>query len=111
MFFRKEINPYNVTDKLVFRNLDKTLTLTVKAHAGTLVVGIKKAYERIAVLKDESPEEEKVAAARMYAVTIFGEVQGAKLCEFYGDPLTVIQACSACLEELRPKIIKVQKRK
>ena len=110
MFFRHEINPYNVTDKLVFRNLDKTLTLTVKANAGTLVVGIKNAYERIAVLKDESPEEEKSAAARMYASTIFGEAQGAKLCEFYGDPLTVIQACSACLDELRPKIIKAQKR-
>lgn len=110
MFFRREINPYNVTDKLVFRNLDKTLTLTVKANAGTLVVGIKKAYERIAVLKDESPDEEKATAARMYAETIFGEEQGAKLYEFYGDPLTVIQACSACLDDLRDKIIKAQKR-
>lgn len=110
MFFRHEINPYNVTDKLVFRNLDKTLKLTVKAHAGTLIVGIKKAYERISVLKDESPEEEKAAAARIYAVTIFGDVQGAKLCEFYGDPLTVIRACSACLDELRPKITKAQKK-
>lgn len=108
--FKKEINPYDVTEKLVFRNLDKTLTLTVKARAGMLVKGIKKAYERIAVLKDESPEEEKAAAARLYAVSIFCEEQGEKLCEFYGDPLTVIQACNACLDELRPKVIKTQKR-
>lgn len=110
MFFRHEINPYNVTDKLAFRNMDKTLTLTVKANAGTLVLGIKKAYDRIASLRDESPEEEKAAAARMYAATIFGAEQGEKLCEFYGDPLTVIQACSACLDRLRDKITKAQKR-
>lgn len=110
MFFRKKINPYDVTENLSFRNLDKTLTLTVKAQARAIVADIKKAVERISALKDESPEEEKADAARMYAVSIFGEEQGAKLYEFYGDPLTVVRACNASIDELRPKIIKAQKR-
>ena len=47
MFFRKEINPYPVSDKVTFRNVDKTLKLTVRADASSLVIGLKKANVEI----------------------------------------------------------------
>lgn len=108
--FKKEINPYDVTDAVTFRNLDKCLTLTVKADAGTLVVGIKHAYEIIATLTDETTDEEKSAAARMFADVLFGQEQSAKICEFYGDPLTVIKACGEYFKRLSKMITKAQKR-
>ena len=109
-FFHKEINPYNVTDVVVFRNMDERLMLIVKADAGTLVVGIKQVYEKIATLTDAATDQEKAAAARMFADAMFGQEQGAKLCEFYGDPLTVIKVCGEYFKRLSKKITKAQKR-
>ena len=43
MFHRNEISPYSVTDKIVFRNVDNTLQLIVRADAASLVMGLKKA--------------------------------------------------------------------
>ena len=110
MFFRHEINPYNVTDTVVFRNLEKTLKLTVKADASALVIDLKKVHNRLASLTDDTPDEEKAAAARLFATTIFGD-QGDSLCRFYADPLSVINACGLYFtERLKNKITKAQKR-
>lgn len=109
--FRKEINPFSVTDKAVFRNVDKTLPLTVRADATTLVVNIKKAYDKLSTVTDESGEDEKKEAARMFAHSIFGKVQGDALCEFYEDPLIVITVCGMYFKQrLADKIAQAQKK-
>ena len=112
MFFRHEINPFPVSDKVTFRNVDKTLSLTVRTDASTIVLGLKRANERLSALTDESPDEEKAAAARMFAAVLFGNEQGDSLCRFYEDPLAVVTACGMYFRErLSKKITKAQKRK
>ena len=109
--FRKEINPFSVSDKAVFRNVDKTLTLFVRADAASLVIGIKKAYDKLANVTDESTEEDKKEAAQTFAYSIFGKEQGDKLCEFYEDTLTVITVCGMYFkQQLAAKITKAQKK-
>ena len=114
-FFRKifgrEINPYSVTDKVTFRNVDKTLTLTVRADASSLVLGLKRANDKLSGMTDEMPDQEKAEAARLFASTIFGDEQGDSLCRFYVDPLAVINACGLYFRErLGKKITKAQKK-
>lgn len=110
--FSKEINPFSVTDKVRFRNVDKTLTLTVRADASALVVGLKKSNELLSAMTDEIPEAERLESARFFAVTLFGNEQGNKLCEFYNnDPLSIITACGMYFQNrLAKKITKAQKK-
>ena len=111
MFFRKEINPFPVSDKVTFRNVDKTLKLTVRADASSLVIGLKKANDKLSGMTDDTPEKERAEAARLFASTIFGQEQGDSLCRFYADPLAVINACGLYFKErLGKKITKAQKR-
>ena len=111
MFFRHEINPFPVSDKVTFRNVDKTLKLTVRADASTIVLGLKRVNERLSALTDESPDEEKAAAARMCAGVLFGDAQADSLCRFYEDPLAVVTACGMYFRErLSKKITKAQKK-
>lgn len=111
MFRRNEINPYTVADKVTFRNVDKTLTLYVRGDAASFVVGLKKAQEKLGEVTDESTECERVNAARFFAGTMFGEEQGDKLVDFYGDPLTVISVCGIYFQKrLAKKITKAQKK-
>ena len=107
---KKEINPYPVTDKVTFRNLDETIMRTVRGDAGTLVAGLRKAHARLAELNDETEEKEKLETARYLAKVIFGEEQAEKLIEFYHDPLAVISACGLYFQgRLSKKITKAQK--
>ena len=111
MLFRKEISPYTVEDKATFRNVDKTLTLYVRGDAGSFVVGLKKAQDKLKEITDESDECEKVNCARFFAQTLFGEEQGDKLVDFYGDPLAVITVCGIYFKDhLAKKITKAQKK-
>lgn len=111
MLFRKrEVNPYPISDKAVFRNVDKTLTLFVRADPFTLVSNLRKANEICAKLTDESQYGEKLDAARSLAAAIFGFAQADQLVEFYEDPLTVINACGRYFKFLKPKIEKAQKK-
>lgn len=110
MLFRKEVNPYSVTDKAVFRNGDKTLTMYVRADAFTLIANLRKANERCAKLTDESSDGEKLDAARQLAAAIFGITQAEALLEFYPEPVTVITACGIYFATLAPKIAKAQKK-
>ena len=109
--FKREINPYTVSDKAVFRNVDKTLVLYVRTDAASVVVGLKQAQDKLKALTDESDECEKMNAARFFARVIFGEEQGDRLVDFYNDPLAIIAACGMYFDkQLKQKITKAQKK-
>lgn len=109
--FKREVNPYAVSDRAVFRNVDKTLVLYVRSDAAGLITRLKTAQEKLKEINDESDECEKVNTARVFARAIFGEEQGDALVDFYGEPLTVISACGIYFEKfLKKKITKVQKK-
>ena len=107
----KKFNPYAVTDKVTFQNVDKELTLYIRSDAATLVLGLKNVQDRLTAIRDDSPEEDRKAAALLFADTLFGYDQGAKLVDFYGDPLAVITVCGMYFKDRLAKIItKAQKR-
>ena len=111
MLFKKEINPYTVSDKAVFRNVDKTLTLYVRSDAASLVVNLKQAQEKLKELTDESDECQRINAARFFAKAVFGEEQADKLVDFYGEPLAVVAVVGMYFDrQLKKKITKSQKR-
>ena len=109
--FRKEINPYAVSDKAVFRNVDKTLTLYVRSDASTLVVNLKNAQEKLKEITNDSDECQRVNAARFFAKAVFGEEQANELIDFYNEPLAVITAIGIYFDkQLKKKITKAQKK-
>ena len=109
--FKKEINPYSVSDKAIFRNVDKTLVLYVRSDAASLVVNLKQAQEKLKGMTDDSDECERMNAARFFARSIFGEEQGDQLVDFYNDPMTIITAVGIYFErQLKKKITKAQKK-
>lgn len=110
--FNKEINPYNVSDKVTFRNVDKTLTLYVRGDAASFVAGLRKAQEKLQVIMDETKEDERAESARFFARTLFGEEQADKLVDFYNnEPLAVISVCGMYFQKrLAKKITKAQKK-
>ena len=111
MFLNREINPYSVSDKVTFRNVDKTLTLYVRGDASSFVMGLKKAQEKLKEINEDSDECERVNASRFFARTLFGEEQGDKLVDFYGEPLAVITVCGIYFQKrLAKKITKAQKK-
>ena len=110
--FKREINPYAVSDKAVFRNVDKTIDLYVRSDAASLVTRLKQANDKLREITEDSDEFERVDAARFFARSIFGEEQGDKLIDFYNDPLAVIAALGIYFEkQLGKKITKAQKKK
>lgn len=110
--FRKEINPFQVSDKAVFRNVDKTLVLYVRSDAAPLMVGLKKAQEKLSNVTAGSTAEEQAEAARYFAQAIFGEEQAGQLADFYKDPITLISACGMYFDrQLKYKIVAAQKKK
>lgn len=111
MLFRKEINPFSVTDKVTFRNAEKTLTLKVLSDASTLVLNLKKAQDKLLTVTDGSTDAEKEEVARLFAKSIFGSEQANRLYEFYGEPLVVINVCGMYFKgRLADKITKAQKK-
>lgn len=112
MFHKREINPYSVSDKVTFRNVDKTLTLYVRDNATNLVVNLKRAQENLSELTDNSDECQRVNASRFFAKAVFGEEQADKLVDFYNEPLAVISAVGQYFDlRLKKLIAKAQKRK
>ena len=110
--FRKEINPYAVSDKAVFRNVDKTITLYVRADAASLVTKLKQANDKLKEVNEETDECQRVSIARFFARAVFGDEQGDKLVDFYNDPLAVISAVGIYFDrQLGKKITKAQKKK
>ena len=113
MFRKTEINPYSVSDKVRFRNVDKTIDLAVKADASMLVTRLMKANTRLSAFDEDTSEEEKRSAALMFAGAMFGEEQAGKLLTFYdSEPLPMITACGLYFDtRLKKLIVKAQKRK
>ena len=109
--FKKEINPYPVSDKATFRNVDKTLTLYVRSSAAALVSGLKKSQDMLKEINEESTEFDRINAARTFARAVFGEEQGDALVDFYNDPLAIVAVLGMYFDQrLGKKITKAQKR-
>ena len=109
--FKKEFNPYTVSDKVTFRNVEKTITVYVRSDATSLIVNLKRAQEKLKELTDQSSEKERMEAARVFASAIFGEKEGDRLCKFYGEPMAIVSVCGIYFDErLKDKITKAQKR-
>lgn len=109
--FKKEINPYSVSDKVTFRNVDKTLTLCVRSNATAMVVNLKQAQDKLKELNDDADECERMNAARFFARSVFGEEQGDKLVDFYNEPFTIISVVGIYFDERLKKLItKAQKK-
>lgn len=108
-----EVNPFPVCDTVRFRNVDKTITLTVKSSAGSIVVAIRKTQETLSKMTDDTPEQERIDAAVKFAESIFGHDQALQLLKFYdNEPMTVISACGMYFSKRLGKIItKAQKAK
>lgn len=112
LFKKNEINPFPVSDTVRFRNLDKTITMTVRSGASRLVLGIRKAQETFSKLNDDSDGESLREAALQFAETIFGSDQAQQLLRFYDDDyMAVITACSLYFSKRLGKMItKAQKK-
>ena len=112
MFFKREINPFPVSDKIRFRNIDKVFDAVVRSDASSLVIGLKHVNDQLSNMTDETPEADRLSAARFFADTLFGKDQGGAFCEFYNnDPLTIINACGMYFQKvLNKKITKAQKK-
>ena len=109
--FKIEINPYSVSDKVTFRNVDKTLTLCVRSNATAMVVNLKQAQDKLKELNDDADECERMNAARFFARSVFGEEQGDKLVDFYNEPFTIISVVGIYFDERLKKLItKAQKK-
>lgn len=105
--FKKEINPYTVTDTAVFRNGNRKLRLSVRSDAPKMMISLKKAQEVLSAAKPDGYME----AARYFASSIFGEEQAQELMEFYGEPGAVISACGMYFDRrLKDLITKAQKK-
>lgn len=111
--FKHEINPYPISDNITFRNVDKTINLSVRSDAPSIVLGLKKAQEKLTGLNDDADDSERIDAARFFARTLFGTDQGDSLVQFYNDdPLAIISACGMYFQKrLAKKITKAQKKK
>lgn len=110
MFRTYNINPYQVSDRVRFKNIDKSLILTVRADASMLVTNLSKANKRLTALTDDETTQNE--AALFFATAIFGKDQAEQLVEFYADdPLTVINVCGMYFKNRLGKLIeKAQKR-
>lgn len=113
LFRRKEINPFSVSDKVVFRNVDRTETLTVRGDASAIVSGLRRVNATLSGMTEETPEEERVKAAHDFAAVMFGPEQADVLLKLYdNNPLSVITACGMYFQSRLSGIItKAQKHK
>ena len=110
--FNKEINPFQVADKITFRNVDKTLTLYVRSSASALVSGLQNVQTLLKSIDENSTEFDRINAARLFARCVFGEEQGDALVDFYNEPLAIITVLGQYFEKrLAKKITKAQKKK
>ena len=112
MFKRNEITLNRVHDRIVIREGDERLTLTVNGDAMRLVAGLNKAQQKMTALNDNSSDEDVMETAKYFAAVIFGQEQAGKLLDFYAnDPGCVISVCGQYFRtRLADKIAKVQRK-
>lgn len=110
MFFRNEIDPYTVSDKVKFRNCGKKLVMHLRSDAPTMMINLRQAEAKLSSVSGKSSPEEITEAARFFAVSVFGD-EGEKLMDFYGEPLAVISAVRIYFDKrLKYKITKAQEK-
>ena len=107
-----EITLNRVHDRIIIREGDESISLSVNGDAMRMVAGLNKAQQKMLALKDDSDNETVMEAAEYFAKVIFGQEQANKLLEFYADdPGCVITVCGQYFKNrLAGKIAKVQKK-
>lgn len=109
--FRKEINPFEISGKVVFRNVDRRLVLFVRSDAPSMMAGLKKAETKLERITIESSQEERMEAVRCLAEAMFGKDQAQELIDFYREPIAIITACRMYFDkQLKQKIVAAQKK-
>ena len=109
--FRLTLN--RVRDRITIREGSETLPLTVDCDARMIVTRIRQAQMQInEANKSESTDEDRMKAARAFAVAIFGEKQTDQLAEFYSGDYSCVMTISGLYFEKRlcKKIIAAQKK-
>ena len=112
MFGKYEMTLNRVHDRIVIKEGDERLTLTVNGDAMRMVAGLNKAQIKMKELTDDSTDEQVLETAQFFARVIFGQEQAEKLMDFYAnDPGCVISVCGQYFRErLAKKIAAVQKK-
>lgn len=114
MFFKKkEFTPYPVSDKVVFRNGERVVKLTVKSDGGAIILNLKKAYAKIQNLTENSTEADRLDAAKTLAAALFGHEQAQQIADLYdSDNIAIMNVCGDYFKTRLSKIIsKVQIKK
>ena len=107
--FNHEINPYTVSCKAVFRNVDKTLVMYVRSDVPTLVTGLKASERKLNSVARTTDREKLNEAALYFARAIFQD-EGERLVEFYDNPAATISALGMFFDkQLKQKITEAQK--
>lgn len=109
---RYEMTLNRVHDNITIREGDEKLKLSVNGDAFRMVAGLNKAQQKMADLKDDTPDDVVMDTALYFAAVIFGHEQAKKLMAFYADdPGCVISVCGQYFKDrLAKKITDVQKK-
>ena len=112
MFGKYEMTLNRVHDRIVIKEGDERLTLTVNGDAMRMVAGLNRAQAKMKELNDDSDDATVKDAAVYFATVIFGQEQAGKLMDFYADdPGCVISVCGRYFRErLAGRIAKAQKK-
>ena len=112
MFKIFKITLNRVRDRIVIREGDDELPLTVDSDARTIMARLQKANKALSQINDDVTDEQRYNAAYGLAEAIFGKEQADKLMAFYNDdPRCVVTVCGIYFEKrLGKKITAAQKR-
>lgn len=107
-----EISIHRVHDRVVIREGDDALHLTVESDPMRMVAALTNAQARLSAWGKDTEEEKKKEDVRIFAEAIFGEKQAAELMEFYhGDAGCVLNVCSSYFSDrLAGKVTDAQKK-
>ena len=110
--FEYKLSLNRVRDKLRVVEGGESLLLTVDGNAAEMVVGLTRAQAFLKTLTNESTDDEKLQAARLFAEPVFGKAQAAQLLAFYNnDAVCVIDICGRYFAgRLNKLIAKAQKK-
>ena len=101
-----------VRDKVMFKEADESLMLTVDGDAARMVRALTESQKALNAVKADSTDDERLEAAKQFATSIFGKEQAEKLIQFYhDDAVCVIEACGRYFSgSLSKKITRAQKK-
>lgn len=107
-----EISIHRVHDRVVIREGDEALHLTVESDPMRMVVALTNAQARFSAWGKDTTEDRKQEDVRVFAEAIFGEKQADELFEFYhGDAGCVMNVCSSYFDDrLAGKVTDAQKK-